>query len=121
MYSYDHTIKLIVFGMLIILVGGYFFFSDRERSRVVLKKYGPLVLSIFNTLLWWWIYLADFYYLEFHMTFGAGIVSMACIIWGKREKQARFRIILFSLNGLFLTAYIGFWYYVYQLGKAWSI
>jgi len=122
LYDQSFTVKIIV----LLIVGasiGWFLFNrlgDVKYKR--LKQYGPIFTSVFNILFWWWLFAVDdFYFLEFYLIGGAGVIAALCVIWNFKEKEAKLKKISYILNGLFIVAYTALWCYAYALGKAWSI
>jgi len=122
LYDQSFSVKIIILFLVGASVGWVMFNRLGDEKHKKLKQYGPIVASVFNVLFCWWLYLVDdFYFLEFYLIGGAGVIAGLCAIWSFKEKKARFKKTSYILNGLFIIAYTMFWCYVYALGKAWSI
>ncbi len=122
MYDQSFMVKIIVLLLVGASIGWLLFNRLGDIKYKRFKQYGPVAASVINILFCWWLFLVDdFYFLEFYLIGGAGVIAGLCAIWSFKEKEAKFKKTSYILNGLFIVAFAAFWCYAYALGKAWSI
>lgn len=121
MYDQSFTVKIILLLIGVSLGGWLVIKRLGDNKSQKLKEFGPIGVSVFNILFWWWLFAVDdFYFLEFYLIGGAGVVALLCAIWTWHEKKARLKKLSYIINVLFILAYSALWFYAYQLGKAWT-